>query len=191
MLVIVGLIGVVGLMVYNNHHKNVNASTSSVKKPAKTSAKSIAPSVQLIASYEDCTKAKNTTTDTKAYPPTCTTSEKVVYRPTDPSNFPQGQEQINIPNNPYVTTDSKVAEQDGYCYNNEAPGPQATAALSKTAGTYALVRVSPNCGDSFELAYNKVNSNWTVINKSHLGLCFHPEDNTNTSLQDAINKLCY
>jgi Tfp pilus assembly protein PilX len=189
-LVIVSLIGVVGFMVYNNHHKTVNATNSSDSKAAKTPTKATTPTVEQIASYEDCTKGKNTTTDNKAYPPTCTTSDGVVYRPTDPSNFPQGQQQINIPNNPYVTTDTKVSEQGGYCYNNEVPGPQATATLSKTAGTYALVRVSPNCGDSFELAYNKVNSNWTVINTSHLGLCFHSEDNTNASLKDAISKLC-
>lgn len=189
-LVIVALIGGVGYMVYSKHHKAAVTTNSVANESVKAPAKTPTPAVQAIASYENCTKSNDTTTDTKAYPPTCTTSEGVVYRPTDPSNFAHGQQQINIPDNPYVTTDSKVAEQGGYCYNSEVPGPQATATLSKTAGTYALVRVAPNCGDSFELTYNKTNNNWSVINTSHLGLCFHPEDNTNAALQDAIHKLC-
>lgn len=194
-LVIVALIGVVGFMVYKDHHKTATLTAkSSASKSTKSSAKATTPAAQPITSYTDCIKAKNTTTNIKAYPPTCTTSKGIVYRPTDPNNFAQVQQQINIPDNPYVTTDSKVAEQGGYCYNNEVPGPQATATLSKTAGTYALVRVSPNCGDSFELAYNKTNDTWSVINTSHLGLCFHPEDNSNVNsnatLKDAVSKLC-
>lgn len=185
------LVGVIGFMVYNNNHKNTATSNNvSDKKSAKTSTKATAQKEQTITSYSDCTKANNSTTNTKVFPATCTTSGGQVFRPTDPNNFAQGQQQINIPNNPYVTTDPKVSEQGGYCFNNEVPGPQATATLSKTVGTYALVRVSPNCGDSFELTYSKPSSAWTVINTSHLGLCFNPEGNAKPELQDAIKNLC-
>jgi Tfp pilus assembly protein PilE len=201
-LVIVGLIGVVGFMVYNNHHKatTVAATDLSATKSAKTPNKTTAPAVQPITSYADCIKSKSTTTDIKnTYPPTCTTSEGVVYMPTDPSNFPQGQQQINIPDNPYVAVyDTGAQPKDGYCYTNEVPGPQATATLEKTAGMYALVRVSPNCGDSLQLTYSKTGDHWSKIYGSHLGLCSYknpdadpnPTITNNPTLMDAVSKLC-
>lgn len=188
-LVIIGISGFTGWYVWHSKHNAEDELNS-----ANQVASGTTPKVQSIKSYDDCTKAENTKIDTKAYPPTCTTSNSVVFRPTDPDNFSKQSEEINIPNNPNVTTDTRLAESGGYCYNTVVPGPQATAALQKLTEKYALVRVSPNCGDSFSITYQNVQGHWSVINSSHLGLCFHPEDsadiNSSPTLQTAVKRLC-